>query len=187
MRRLNLAALLGCVMVGVVAVGCGGGEDDAANGAEDAAAVPMLNIRGLLEDRPDSRLVATIRGPGQIGYLPPEARRQGNEIVTTFRIKNISRGALAGFTVKEFRYDDEGETVTGDQHREPRPFLKDQVIEVELRVPRNSRMSTTRPAVYEFEHQNGVIEATPFDEMEEPTPLEEEDPEESDEAETPAR
>ena len=183
MRRLNLAALLGCVMVGVVAVGCGGGEDDAANGAEDAAAVPMLNIRGLLEDRPNSRLVATIRGPGQIGYLPPEARRQGNEIVTTFRIKNISTGALAGFKVDEFWYDSDGETVTGDSHRMRRPFLVDEVIEVVLRVPRNSRMDRSN---YEFSHQNGVVEANLFEEMEEPTPVEEET-DESDEAETPAR
>ena len=183
MRRLNLAALLGSVIVGVVAVGCGAEED----AGDMVAAAPGVQIRDLLANREaDSRLVATIRGPGQIGYLTPVANRRGNEIVTTFRIQNVSRGALAGFVVKEFRYDDDGETVTGDQYRMPRPFLRDQVIEVELRVPRNARMSTTRPAVYEFEHQNGVIEATLFEEMDEPTPLEE-DAEESDEAETPAR
>ncbi len=185
MRRLNLTALLGSVVIGVVAVGCGGEGDP---GDSTPTVASTVQIRDLLANRgDDSRLIATIRGPGQIGYLTPVANRQGNEIVTTFRIQNVSRGALAGFTVKEFRYDDDGETVTGDQYRMPRPFLKDQVIEVELRVPRNSRMSTTRPAVYEFEHQNGVIEATLFEEMEELTPLEEADAEESDEVETPAR
>ena len=41
---------------------------------------------------------------------------------------------------------------------------------------------------YEFSHQNGVVEANLFEEMEEPTPLEAntEETDESDEAETPA-
>ena len=62
----------------------------------------------------------------------------------------------------------------------------DEVIEVELRVPRNSRMDRSN---YEFSHQNGVIDANLFEEMEEPTPLEEdmEETDESAEAETPTR
>ena len=86
----------------------------------------------------------------------------------------------------EFWYDSDGETVTGDSHRLRRPFLVDEVIEVTLRVPRDSRMDRSN---YEFSHQNGVVEANLFEEMEEPTPVEEdtEETDESDEAETPAR
>ena len=183
MRRLNLVALLGAVVVGLVAVGCGGEavEDEAA-----AATDGRVQIRSLLANEGDSRLVATMRGPGQIGYLPPLTSREANEIVTVFRIKNISEGALAGFKVDEFWYDSDGETVTGDSHRMRRPFLVDEVIEITLRVPRNSRMNRSN---YEFSHQNGVVEANVFEEMEEPTPVEEdtEETDESDEAETPAR
>ena len=83
----------------------------------------------------------------------------------------------------EFWYDSDGETVTGDSHRMRRPFLVDEVVEITLRVPRDSRMDRSN---YEFTHQNGVVEANVFEEMEEPTPVEEET-DESDEAETPAR
>ena len=185
MRRLNLAALLGSVVAGVVAVGCGGGNADAV----DAAPVPAaasLDVRSMLANRANSRLVATLRGPGQIGYLQPRPRREGGDMVTAFRIKNISTGALAGFTVDEFWYDDSGDTVSGGSFRMRRPFLKDQVIDVTIRVPRSARMARSN---YEFSHQNGVIEANLFDEMEEATPLEEdaEETEEADETETPAR
>ena len=186
MRRLNLVALLGAVVVGLVAVGVavGCGSPDAGDVGSDAAtAVQGPSIRELLEREGDSRLVATMRGPGQIGYLPPVTRREGNAIVTVFRIKNISTGALAGFKVDEFWYDSDGETVTGDSHRMRRPFLVDEVVEITLRVPRDSRMDRSN---YEFTHQNGVVEANVFEEMEEPTPVEEET-DESDEAETPAR
>jgi hypothetical protein len=182
MKRLNLVGLLG-VVVGLTAVGCGGEavEDEAA-----AATDGRVQIRSLLANAPDTRLVATMRGPGDIGYLAPVTTREGNEIVTTFRIKNISTGALAGFKVDEFWYDRAGETVTGDSERLRRPFLVDEVIEVVLRVPRNSRMDRSN---YEFSHQNGVVEASLFEEMEEPTPREEdtEETDESADAETPAR
>ena len=184
MRRLNLTALLGAVVVGFVTVGCGGG--DAGDAESDAATVDTASIRSLLASAGDSRLVATMRGPGQIGYLPPVTSRERNEIVTTFRIKNISNGALAGFKVDEFWYDNNGDTVTGDSYRMRRPFLVDEVIEVTLRVPTDSRMVNSN---YEFSHQNGVVEANLFEEMEEPAPLEEdtEETDESGDAETPAR
>ena len=186
MRRLNLVALLGAVVVGLVAVGCGSPDAGSDAGSEAATVARGPSMRSLLANEGDSRLGATMRGPGQIGYLPPVTSREANEIVTVFRIKNISEGALAGFKVDEFWYDTDGDTVTGDSHRMRRPFLVDEVIEITLRVPRNSRMNRSN---YEFSHQNGVVEANVFEEKEEPTPVEEdtEETHESDEAETPAR
>ena len=183
MKRLNLVGLLG-VVVGLAAVGCGG--EEATEDETSATVGGRVQIRTLLANAPDTRLVATMRGPGEIGYLTPVTSRESNEVVTTFRIQNISTGALAGFKVDEFWYDRDGETVTGDSYRMRRPFLVDEVIEVELRVPRNSRMDRSN---YEFSHQNGVIDANLFEEMEEPTPLEEdmEETDESAEAETPTR
>ena len=187
MRRLNLAAQLGAVVVGLVAVGCGGGgETGEATASEVAVAAPTVQMRSVLANRGDSRLVATMRGPGQIGYLQPRTRRDGNEMITEFRLKNISQGALAGFKVDEFWYDAGGETVTGGSFRMRRPFLPNEVLDVELIVPRDARMDRSN---YEFSHQNGVIEATLFEEMEEPT-AETEETEETDAAdaaEPPAR
>ncbi|HJN45192.1 MAG TPA: hypothetical protein QF572_13540 [Vicinamibacterales bacterium] len=182
MRRLNLTALLGSVVVVMLSVGCAGGE--AADSVEVAAPAVEIGLRELLDSQPDSRLVAAMRGPGQVGYLQPRSRRDGNDMVTTFRIKNISTGALAGFKVDEFWYDDAGDTVTGGSFRKREPFLPEEVIEVELRIPRNSRMSRSN---YEFSHQNGLVEANLFDEMEEPTPMEEAAEETDAAAETPAR
>lgn len=164
MRRLNLLTLLGCVVVGGLAVGCGG---EAAEAEVEAGppAVP-IELRALLANKGESPLVATIRGPGQVGYLQPITERDGGEMVTAFRIQNVSTGALAAFKVDEFWYDDNGDTVTGGSFRMQRPFLQDEVIEVNLRIPRDSRMARSN---YEFSHKNGVIEATLFEEMDQLT------------------
>lgn len=178
MRCLNLTALIGVLVVTALAVGCGGGEAEVPEIVIEPA-VP-IQIRDQIENQTgDSALVATIRGPGQVGYLQPRSRRDGNEMITTVRVQNNSTGALAAFKMDEFWYDRDGETVTGGSFRMQKPFMVGEVIEIELRVPRTSRMDRSN---YEFSHKNGVIEATLFEEMDEATPIEE-DEEEAEEAE----
>jgi hypothetical protein len=168
MRGLKLAALFGCFVAIGMSFGCGG--EVAVEAEERPLAVP-INLRDLLENKGESNLVATIRGPGQVGYLQPISGRQRNEMVTTFRVQNNSTGALAAFKVDEFWYDRAGDTVTGGSFRMQKPFLPGEIVEVEVRIPRNTRMARSN---YEFSHKNGVIEATLFEEMDEPTPIEEE-------------
>lgn len=175
MRGVKIAALFGGFVAIGMSFGCGG---EAVEAEERPLAVPLA-LRDLIENRGESELVATIRGPGQVGYLQPVSRRQRNEMVTTFRIQNNSTGALAAFKVDEFWYDRAGDTVTGGSFRMQKPFLPGEIIEVELRIPRDGRMARSN---YEFSHKNGVIEATLFEEMDEPTPIEEEEGAEGDEA-----
>ena len=163
MKRLNTMALLGMVAAGIASVGCGGEAEVA--GPELQA--PTVMLRPLIDAvDTESRLVAAVRGPGQIGYLVPRSSRASGEIVTTFQVQNTSALALAGFTVNEFWYDEAGDTLTGGTFRMRRPLLQDEVVEITLRVPRNSRAVRSN---YEFSHQNGVIEAIEFEEMPEPT------------------
>ena len=163
MKRLNTMALLGMVAAGIASVGCGGEAEVA--GPELQA--PTVMLRPLIDAvDTESRLVAAVRGPGQIGYLVPRSSRASGEIVTTFQVQNTSPLALAGFTVQEFWYDEAGDTLTGGEFRMRRPLLQDEVVEITLRVPRNSRAVRSN---YEFSHQNGVIEAIEFEEMPEPT------------------
>ncbi len=168
MRGLRLAALFGCFVAIGMSFGCGGEE---VVEAEERPLAVEINLREALENRGESDLVATIRGPGQVGYLVPTSRRdrRANEMVTTFRVQNTSTSALAGFTVDEFWYDRGGDTVAGGSFRMQEPFRAGQIVEVEIRIPRNARMSRSN---YEFSHKNGVIEATLFEEMDEPTPIE---------------
>ena len=167
MRRLNLVAVLGSVAVLTLTAGCGG----EAEGVEVGEPAVPIQLREMIENQTDSPLVATIRGAGQIGYLQPRTSRDGSEMVTTVRVQNNSSGPLAAFKIDEFWYDRAGDTVTGGSYRMTKPFMVGEIIEVELRIPRNSRMSRSN---YEFTHKNGEIEATLFEEMDEPTPVEEE-------------
>ena len=120
--------------------------------AESVAAAQRLSAR--LENS-NAELVSTQRGVVDIGYTQPRATRESNFIVTTFMVQNRAANAIAGFQVDEFWFDVDGNTVTGDRVRFREPILPEEVVEIELRVPRISAMDRSN---YEFSHQNGDIE-----------------------------
>jgi hypothetical protein len=104
------------------------------------------------------KLVAPVRGQAELGYTNPVSKRVGNMIVTTIKVKNLSKGAIAGLKVDEFWYDKKGEPVTGSQpFRYRKPLQPGEVIEVELKVPTDPRMDRNQ---YKFEHANGTIKTT---------------------------
>ena len=180
MTRLSGAVLIGVLAYALTVSACGGlapTEDEAemveaAPRAPDAAAVAVAD-RLSSKLGSDLELVPTVRGLAEIGYERPRARREQDFIVTTFRVKILAENAIAGFRVDEFWFDADGNTVTGDSVRFREPLLPDQIIDIELRVPRNPAMDRSN---YEFSHRNGDITATLFESLDDPEEDEEAQP-----------
>ena len=121
-----------------------------------AAATKRPNDEGA--STTPQKLVAPVRGQAELGFTQPVSRREGNMIVTTIKVKNLSKGAIAGIKVDEFWYDKKGEPVTGAQpFRYRKPLQPGEVITVELKVPTDPRMDRNQ---YKFEHANGTIKTT---------------------------
>jgi hypothetical protein len=158
MKRWSFAVLVALAGLTLSVAGCGGStpSEEGAPAAEGGMA-PGGPIGSLEPDPSRPRLIAAVRGVAEVGYLAPVTRRQSGEVVTTFRIKNLATGPIAGFRVDEYWYDSAGETVSGGQYRHPKPFLEGEVIEVVLQTPTNPRMARSR---WEMAHQNGEIKAT---------------------------
>ena len=191
MRSLSNAVYIGSLATVMALTACGGSAEEGAEvegeggpGAaiaepspEAVAAASALTSR-LGES--EITLVPTQRGSAQVNYTQPQARRQRDFIITTFRIRNQAENAIAGFQVDEFWFDRDGNTVTGANVRFREPIMPGEVKEIVLEVPRNPAMDRSN---YEFTHQNGDIEATLIDELPEPEPEEEEE-EEGEESES---
>jgi hypothetical protein len=104
---------------------------------------------------PLGKLVAPFRGEAELQYTKPAAKRVGNMIITTMRVKNATNAPLAGLRIDEFWYDKGGNPVTGSKtFRHPRPLQPGEVIDVKLEVPWNAAMMNNN---YKFEHANGKI------------------------------
>jgi hypothetical protein len=100
------------------------------------------------------KLVAPVRGEAAVEVTPPDTKIGATEIVTTIRVKNVSKGPIAGFRITETWYKGD-EALAGDVYRHPRPIQVDEVIEARLAVPR-SRVVGARNR-YDFAHANGNI------------------------------
>jgi hypothetical protein len=104
------------------------------------------------------KLVSPVRGVAPIEYTAPQAKRDGNFVVTTFKVKNIATAPIAGFKVDEFWYDKAGNAVTGaPTFRHRAPLQPGEVIEVVLKVPVSPQMNSNS---YKFAHANGDIKPT---------------------------
>ncbi len=183
MKRLNLVLLIGFIGIGMSTAACGGDPEPSGESATPAptpvvappspAAFPSGSaaegLAGSATPRP--RLVAALRGLAEIGYLAPVTRRDGDDIVTTFQVKNLALGAIAGLKIDEFWYDVDGNPVGGATERLRQPLLPGEEVTIELRVPSNSQINNSN---YVFSHQNGDIKATELAEFrtegEEPDP-----------------
>jgi hypothetical protein len=100
------------------------------------------------------KLVAPVRGDAAIEVTPTNTSFKGDNVITTFRVKNVSSGPIAGFRVQENWFKGK-DPLSGDEYRHPRPFQVNEVIEISLNVPR-SRVVGARNQ-YQFSHANGAI------------------------------
>jgi len=191
-KRLKNTLFVGSLAWVLALAACGGSEVAETEGGEGAPpvaeeappspeAVAAANALTSRLANSDITLIPTQRGPAGVSYTRPTTRRRSNFMVTTFRIRNESSNAIAGFQIDEFWFDDEGNTVTGDRVRFREPILSGQVVDIELQVPRVASMSRSN---YEFTHQNGDINTALVEELPDPE-VEEEEEGEEEEAETP--
>ena len=86
---------------------------------------------------------------------PPKTKVEGNEVITTLKIRNASRGAIAMLRVDETWYDKAGNAMPGDTQRYRKLFMPGEVIDMELRTPKNSKFFQN---TFQFTHANGRIE-----------------------------
>ena len=176
MKRLNLIFAVALVSVGLTTIGCGGsnGDDASAPPAEETASalpttpVASAGVEGDAEERP--QFIAPIRGPGDIAFTQPDTTVEGSEVVTRIVLQNRSTGAIAGLKVDEFWWDSDRNPLPGDSHRLRQPLMPGEVVEIELRVPRDNRMNQNQ---YSFSHANGQINAQLVEELPDPEPEEE--------------
>jgi hypothetical protein len=97
-----------------------------------------------------------LRGTAELGYMQ-SAKLEGNTIVTTFQVKNMSASnALVGLQITEFWYDKAGQPLqgTGDRQRLRAPLQPLEVATIILKSPKVPGMTTPQ---YKFEQNNGTV------------------------------
>jgi hypothetical protein len=97
-----------------------------------------------------------LRGTAELGFIQ-SAKLDGNTIVTTFQVKNLSAtNAIVGLQISEFWYDKTGNPLqgTGDRQRLRAPLQPLEVATIVLKSPKVAGMTTPQ---YKFEQNNGTV------------------------------
>jgi len=97
-----------------------------------------------------------LRGQAELGFIQT-AKVEGNNIVTTFQVKNMSSSnAIVGLQISEFWYDKGGNPLqgTGDRQRLRAPLQPLDVATITLTSPKVPGMNTPQ---YKFEQNNGTV------------------------------
>jgi hypothetical protein len=97
-----------------------------------------------------------LRGQAELGFIQT-AKLEGDTIVTTFQVKNLSAtNSIVGLQISEFWYDKSGNPVqgTGDRQRLRTPLQPLDVATIVLKSPKVAGMTNPQ---YKFEQNNGTV------------------------------
>jgi hypothetical protein len=180
MKRLKILTLTAFVGIGLLAIGCGesGDTGGTTREAEPAASAPAeasapatepeatgepseagADDEGAVKSkrarRKRPRFAPPVQGVANVEVLAPKTKVEGNEVVTRMQVRNVSRGSIELFTVSEFWYDEQSNALPGDTKRHQKRFLPGEVIEIELRTPKNPKQYQNQ---FQFSHANGDVE-----------------------------
>jgi hypothetical protein len=97
-----------------------------------------------------------LRGQAELGFVQT-AKLEGNTIVTTFQVKNMSAvNSIVGLQISEFWYDKDGQPLqgTGDRQRLKTPLQPLDIATITLRSAKVPGMTNPQ---YKFEQNNGTV------------------------------
>ena len=156
--RVFLVALSSTALISSVAFA---GQAKPATPAKPGAATPAAPAAPAPAPANKAKWVPPVKGTATIGYLKPVTKvdPKTNEVVTHLKIKNLSQGSIALLRVDEYWYDKAGNMMPGDSQRWKKPILPGEVVDIELRVPKNPKFFQN---TYKFSHANGNIDAKPL-------------------------
>jgi hypothetical protein len=171
--RTSLPVASGIIAIAVVvAAGCGPPAQDSSNESPPAAVTSPADDAAR-ESPPAgaeadpvqrTRFIQMVRGKANVGYLPPETKVEGNMVVTTFKVKNLSSRAIAGLKIEEFWRDKAGTLVGGSSEQLRQPLMPGDTATIVLRTPRSPAMYRNQ---YRFRHAYGAVEVEQVQTLEE--------------------
>ena len=101
---------------------------------------------------------AQVKGVAELGLTKPVSKVDGKDVVTTFKIKNLSKAAIVGLRIDEYWYDKEGNPSPGDT-KQLKSLAPGVATPIELRTPRTANMNRN---TYQFSHANGTVTTKVF-------------------------
>lgn len=134
------------------AASAGAAETASSQSGDSAAAEGAKTVRSSMTYQPRE-----LRGVARVQILEPETKIDGNDVVSTVRVRNSSKDWITRFTATEYWYDDAGTATRGGSRTHDRRFMPGEIIEMQLRTTKNEKFYQNQ---FEFSYEHGEVNAT---------------------------
>ena len=101
-----------------------------------------------------AKFVPLVKGTAQVQYTPGASTRVGKDVVTVFKVKNVSSGAIGLLRIDELWYNGQRQQISGDTETVKR-ILPGEVVEVTLKSPYKDGLAQSQ---YMFSHVHGKVD-----------------------------
>jgi hypothetical protein len=137
-----------------------------------ATLVAVAVVPALAQQAPEMRLVLAgksfdppIRGEALVQFTGPETRRDGDDVVITFQVKNAVLAPIPRLTIAVTWYDGADNVIGGGRGFINGLLQPGEIQEIEIRTPYSPRMNTNN---FNFSHANGSVKPERLAEFPEP-------------------
>jgi hypothetical protein len=103
-----------------------------------------------------AKFVPPVKGLATVEFMQGKPQRIKGEIVTKFKLKNTSKGAIALLTVDELWYNTKREIASNGTFRHRAHLQPGEIIEFEIKCPEKPDLYSNNLV---FKHPNGTIDA----------------------------
>jgi hypothetical protein len=101
-----------------------------------------------------AKFAVPLKGEATIEVIQSPSKFVGNEIVTTYKIKNTSPAPIAMLKIDEYWYDKGRNMVSSDTYRHKQPLYPGEIIEISTHSPKSTAAVVSQAT---FSHANGKV------------------------------
>jgi len=94
------------------------------------------------------------KGQADLEYVQPVTKKDGDSVVTTIKVRNVSPGPLARLKVGETWFDKGGQIVGAGETTLDKPLASNAVETIVIRTPWSAKMNGNG---FNFSHANGTV------------------------------
>jgi hypothetical protein len=94
------------------------------------------------------------KGQADVEYTQPVTKKNGDNVVTTLKVKNVSPGPVARLKITETWFDKAGQVVSAGETTLDKPLPAGMVETITIQTPWSAKMNGNG---YNFSHANGTV------------------------------
>ena len=94
------------------------------------------------------------KGQADVEYTQPVTKKNGDNVVTTLKVKNMAAGPVARLKITETWFDKSGNIVTAGETTLEKPLATGAVETITIQTPWSAKMNGNG---YNFTHANGTV------------------------------